>query len=180
MRSTSNSSHPRASISARVMAKNAVLSVLSNKVRWVVCFAAHENPPAWRVRHCEFQSAATAETHAIPFPMRKENCPTCNILSRCHVCFIHLEIYPNRSSPTDSAEEPKISAKKTRENSVFSCCCEAINFFVPNRSLSKPYYRCGALFSALNKGFRFLAQREPTVPTGRLCSLNTPRERGLS
>ena len=42
-----------------------------------------------------------------------------------------------------------MSAKKTRENSVSSCCGEALNFFAPNRSPDKLYLRYAALFFPL-------------------------------
>ena len=62
-----------------------------------------------------------------------------------------------------------MSAKKTRENSVFGCCSEAMNFFVPNRTPGKLYLRCAASFSVRDHDFEFVQPMANRVPTGRLC-----------
>ena len=61
----------------------------------------------------------------------------------------------NRNLPHSSSGSTTIliihlslNLKKTREKAVFSCCCEAMNFFEPNRNPSKHYLRSAALIFA--------------------------------
>ena len=61
-----------------------------------------------------------------------------------------------------------MSAKKTRENGVSSCCFEGINFFVPNRTLSKLYLRLMPHFSATDDDFGFALPLATGIPTAYL------------
>ena len=60
-----------------------------------------------------------------------------------------------------------MSEKKTRDSSVLSCCCEAINFFWPNRSLSKLYLRCMASNLSRHHDFKLALPGVNRVPTGQ-------------
>ena len=72
-----------------------------------------------------------------------------------------------------------MSAKKTRENSVFSCCGEGMNFFVPNNNTDELYLRLAALFSAPDDDSRFVQPTATRIPTGSLCPPGDPSGAGF-
>ena len=64
--------------------------------------------------------------------------------------------------------------EKTRENAVFSCCGEAMNFFASNRNPGKLYLRRAALFFSPDNDFRVAPSTASDLPTGDLWPPSDP------